>query len=332
MSRDLIHGGALDAIRAAFPQVREPWIDLSTGINPWPYPDIAVSHAALAHLPTRSAIEACRAAMASAWGAPREAILLAPGSELLIRLLPDIIHPLRVAILSPTYGDHAAVWKRAGAEIIETADPLGVAHSVDAVVVTHPNNPDGQLFDLDVLEAARRDLAARGGWLIVDEAYADLYPKQSLAPRGGADGLIILRSFGKFFGLAGLRLGALLAPASVLTAMSERLGVWPVSGAALEIGARAYADTAWRTTTRATLCDAAARLDGILKAGGLMPIGGTTLFRFVAVDDAYGTFEQLAHAGIYVRRFSWSTEHLRIGLPATSEAEARLKAALSRLG
>ena len=329
MNRDLVHGGALDIMRATFPDAPEPWIDLSTGINPWPYPDTTVSVASLAHLPTRSKQEACRAAMAAAIGAPREALMLSPGSELLIRLLPDVIHPRRVAILSPTYGDHAAVWRRAGADLVETNDPLALASSVDAIVLTHPNNPDGRLFDVEALDTARRELAARGGWLIVDEAYADLVPDKSLAPHGGSEGLIILCSFGKFFGLAGVRLGAILAPESVRQALAERLGVWPVSGAALEIGARAYADTAWQTRARAKLFDAADRLNTILKAGNLNPVGGTSLFRFVEIARAHSVFEQFARAGVYVRRFEWSGSHLRIGLPATREAEARLNAALS---
>lgn len=329
MNRDLVHGGALDAMRAAFPNAPEPWIDLSTGINPWSYPDTAISSDALTHLPTRSAYEACKRAMASAIGAPLQSLLLAPGSELLIRLLPAVIPPKRVAILSPTYGDHLSVWKQAGVDIVETTDPLSLAKSVDAVVVTHPNNPDGHVFDVEALETARQALASRGGWLIVDEAYADLVPEQSFASRGGAEGLIILRSFGKFFGLAGIRLGALLAPTNIQNAMAERLGVWPVSGPALEVGARAYADTAWQTRTRTNLSDATGRLDAILTKNGLCVVGGTSLYRFIKVVDAHEAFEQLARAGIYVRRFDWSRDHLRIGLPATIEGEVRLNAALS---
>ncbi|MEM1139589.1 MAG: threonine-phosphate decarboxylase CobD [Pseudomonadota bacterium] len=329
MSRDLVHGGALDAMREAFPHAPEPWIDLSTGINPWPYPSTVVTPEDLARLPTRSAFDACREAMAAAIGAPAQSLVLAPGSELIIRLLPDVIRPRRIAILTPTYGDHAAAWERAGAEILKTEDPLPLAPSVDAIVLTHPNNPDGRLFDRCALETARRALKARGGWLIVDEAFADLAPERSLAPQGGADGLIVLRSFGKFFGLAGLRLGALIAPAPVRDAMADRLGAWPVSGTALAVGTRAYADTAWQIRTRTALGDAAARLNAILKAGGMRPVGGTSLFRFVETDDAYTAFNRLAGAGIYGRRFAWSQTHLRVGLPADAEAEARLRAALS---
>lgn len=329
MTGDLIHGGAIDQMRMAYPNAPEPWIDLSTGINPWPYPRTDLSPASLAHLPTTAMYEACREAMASALGVAPGMLLLSPGSELLIRLLPDIIHPRRIAILSPTYGDHAMAWERVGAEIIHTPDPLSCSDRVDAIVLCHPNNPDGRLFDLDSLEATRQKLAARGGWLIIDEAYADLVPSQSLAPEGGADGLIILRSFGKFFGLAGVRLGAMLAPAPIRKAMSKRLGVWPVSGSALEIGARAYADTDWQVRTRERLHAAARELDVALKAAGLSLTGGTDLFRLVETEDAHAVFHRLATAGVYVRRFEGSSTHLRIGLPATSKAQTRLLNALT---
>lgn len=329
MTGDLIHGGAIDQMRTAFPNAPEPWIDLSTGINPWPYPHIDLSPASLADLPTKAMYDACREAMGSALGAAPETLLLSPGSELLIRLLPDIIRPRRIAVLSPTYGDHVAAWKTAGAEVIQTQDPLSYSGRVDAIVLCHPNNPDGRLFDLGALETARQTLAARGGWLIIDEAYADLIPSLSFAPKGGADGLIILRSFGKFFGLAGVRLGAMLAPNTVRKAMAERLGIWPVSGAALEIGARGYADTDWQTQTRKRLSVTARELDVALKAAGLNLVGGTDLFRLVETNDAHAVFRYLANAGLYVRRFNWSETHLRIGLPATPAAPTRLLNALS---
>ncbi|MEM9572546.1 MAG: threonine-phosphate decarboxylase CobD [Pseudomonadota bacterium] len=331
MTKDLLHGGALDVVRAAFPDAPEPWIDLSTGINPWPYPDSHVSPEVLAHLPTQADQAACRAAMAAAIGASPHSILLAPGSELLIRLLPDCLPARRVAILSPTYGDHADAWARSGTDIVRSEHPLEAAAEVDAVVVTHPNNPDGRRFDLEALEQARRTLTARGGYLIIDEAYADLHPEQSLASHAGADGLIILRSFGKFFGLAGVRLGATLAPANVRERLAARLGVWPVSGAALEIGTRAYADTAWQTETRHRLAAAAARLDAVFSRAGLPPCGGTDLFRYIEVADAHEAFAHFARLGIYVRRFEWSKRHLRIGLPATQVAETRLAEALNLL-
>jgi len=326
---DLAHGGALDHMRAAFPDAPEPWADLSTGINPWPYPTDGSAVSSVCALPTRTAFDACRRAMAAAFGAPPASVTPGPGSELLIRLLPTAIAPRRVAVLSPSYGDHALVWRAAGCEVIEAADPVSRAAEVDAVVVCNPNNPDGRIFSRRSLEAARETLAARGGWLIVDEAYADLDPSLSLAPQGGAEGLIVLRSFGKFYGLAGLRLGAMLAPEDVRIRMAARLGTWPVSGPALEIGARAYADAAWASATRARLAEARSRLDALLENHDLSIIGGTDLFRYVETDGAQALWTRLARAGVYLRRFSWSARHLRIGLPRDGGTETRLARALT---
>ena len=329
MNEDFLHGGALDRMRAAFPDAPAPWIDLSTGINPWSYPFTDVPPDAHRHLPAQSDWYACRAAMAAAFGAPSDSLILSPGSELLIRLLPTIISPRRVAIQSPTYGDHSRVWRSAGCEVVEAEDPLAEAGRADAVIVCNPNNPDGRTFTPDELEQTRRQLAAHNGWLIVDEAYADLDPAHSLAPDGGRDNLIVLRSFGKFFGLAGIRLGALIGPGHVLSLMSERLGVWPVSGPALAIGRQAYDDHAWQAETRDRLKAARIRLDALLAGAGLNIAGGCDLFRLVRTPDATTLWQTLAERGLYVRRFDWSDCLLRIGLPQGSEAEHRLAAALN---
>ncbi|MEL6415468.1 MAG: threonine-phosphate decarboxylase CobD [Pseudomonadota bacterium] len=328
MTGDLQHGGAIDQMRLAFPNAPEPWVDLSTGINPWPYPNTQLTPRSLEHLPTKEMYLACRDALADSICAKPEAILLSPGSELIIRLLPDVLQARRIAILSPTYSDHASSWEAAGSEIKHARAPLDYLDWADVIVLCHPNNPDGRLFDLGALEHARRILAARGGWLIVDEAYADLVPDLSLANKGGEEGLIILRSFGKFYGLAGIRLGAVLAPLPILKVIARRLGAWPVSGAALEIGARAYADTDWQNETRRALSHAARQLDAALGSVGLSSITGTDLFRLVEMEDAHSVFYRLANAGVYVRRFDWSETHLRIGLPATSLVQERLLNAL----
>lgn len=329
MSGNFRHGGALDQMQETFPDAPRPWVDLSTGINPWPYPVTGVPPGALHHLPTGADRDACREAMAAAFGADPESLLLAPGSELLIRLLPTIVRYSHVIVLSPTYGDHADVWRNAGSKVTETADPLANAGQADAIVVCNPNNPDGRRFTAAELEHSRAKQAERGGWLIVDEAYADLTPAHSLAPAGGRENLIILRSFGKFFGLAGIRLGALIGPEPVRRRMSERLGAWPVSGQALAIGARAYRDLGWQAETRIRLGAARERLDRILTAAGLPVAGGCDLFRLVQVPDSKRLWQQLAERGIYVRHFDWSGTLLRIGLPPDAEAEQRLAAALT---
>ncbi|MYF69210.1 MAG: threonine-phosphate decarboxylase [Proteobacteria bacterium] len=324
-----VHGGALDAMHRLFPDAPQPWLDLSTGINPWPWPARESHFESLHRLPTREDYARCTEAMATAFGSPEHAILAAPGSELLIRLLPTVIAPRRVAILAPSYGDHARVWRAAGCEVVETPDPLAQAESADAVVICNPNNPDGRRFKPNEVEAAHRRLGERGGWLVIDEAFADLEPDLSRARQGGADHLLVLRSIGKFYGLAGLRLGALIAPVEVRNRMQARMGVWSVSTPALAIGATAYSDRAWQTATRRRLAEARRRLDELLQERQCRVVGGTDLFRFAEVADARGLWQQLAHRGIYVRRFQWSTRHLRIGLPGNANEAHRLREALS---
>ena len=329
MSEDLRHGGALDRVAVQFPAAPVPWIDLSTGINPWSWPVDRVDPDSLHRLPTHGDMDRCRLSMAQAFAAPASALTLVPGTEVAIRLLPQILAARRVAVLSPSYGDHAETWGAAGAELVTTADPLGHADDVDIVVLCNPNNPDGRCFDTEVLSDARERLARRGGWLIVDEAYADLDPARSLAPLAGSPGLVILRSTGKFFGLAGLRLGAVLGPPALAAALERLLGVWRISGPALAIGTRAYADIDWQQSMRGRLAAARARLDALIEAGGGRVAGGTDLFRYVEVDNAHATWRKLCKHGIYTRRFDWTPSHLRLGLPGSPEAEARLASALS---
>lgn len=329
MSEDLRHGGALDRVAIRFPAAALPWIDLSTGINPWSWPVDRVDPDSLHRLPTHGDMDRCRTEMAEAFAAPAAALTLIPGTEVAIRLLPQILAARRVAVLSPSYGDHAETWSAAGAEVVSTADPPGHADDADIVVLCNPNNPDGRCFDTDVLTDACRRLARRGGWLIVDEAYADLDPARSLAPLAGSPGLVILRSTGKFFGLPGLRLGAVLGPPTLAAGMERLLGVWRISGPALAIGARAYADLEWQQSMRGRLAAARASLDELLEAGGGRIAGGTDLFRYVEMKDAHAIWHKLCEHGIYTRRFDWTRSHLRIGLPESSEAKARLANALS---
>jgi len=330
MSSDLLHGGALDLMQQRFAGAPTPWIDLSTGINPWPYPDIQASSEAYAHLPTKTLYKTCQNAMAQVIGTQRENIALAPGSELLIRLLPTILSAETIAIQSPTYSDHARVWRTAGRTVIETAEPLSLADQVDAIVICQPNNPDGRIFSQEAINDAMAQLRRKTGWLIVDEAYADLSPGLSLVPHVNRGNLIVLRSFGKFFGLAGLRLGGLIAPPFVISKMRQRLGEWPVSGAALEIGARAYADLAWQDQTRKKLNRARLALDDTLDQAGFKNISGTDLFRYIeAPGKAHALWAHLAQSGIYTRRFDWTQDYLRLGLPRDQNSVARLQVALS---
>jgi cobalamin biosynthetic protein CobC len=323
------HGGDLADARALFPDAPTPWIDLSTGINPRPYPLPPVPPEAWTRLPGKAEEAALRRAAAAAYGAPGpDRVVPAPGTQALISLLPRLRPPGRVAVLSPTYGEHAAAWRAAGHEVAETvrADDLADA---DVAVVTRPNNPDGRLMPRADALALAAALAARGGWLVADEAFADvLDPRRSLCPDADAPGLVVLRSFGKFFGLAGVRLGFAVCAPALAADVARALGPWATSGPAVAVGTAALSDGAWIADERLRLAHEAARLDALLAAAGLPVVGGTSLFRLVEHPDARGRADRLGRAGIYVRRFPARPDRLRFGLPGHARAWRRLADAL----
>ena len=317
------HGGDLGAARAAFPDAPAPWIDLSTGINPRPYPLPAIASTAWTALPDAGATRALEAVAAQAYGARPAAVVAAPGTEALIQWLPRLFPARRVGVFGVTYGDHARAWAAAGAAV-ETAETIDALAGFDVAVVVNPNNPDGRL----VAPADLAALAERVGLLVVDEAFADVVPPAwSLAPDPPPNA-VVLRSFGKCYGLAGLRLGFAVTVPERAAALRAALGPWAVSGPAVAVGCAALADDAWAEAARARLVHDAARLDGLLSARGAAILGGTALFRLVAVDDSADWFERLARAGILTRPFADHPTWLRFGLPGSEAAWRRLEQAL----
>lgn len=324
------HGGDLDWAERRFGRPADGWIDLSTGINPWPYPIPSVPREAWTRLPTAPALHHLLAMAAARYDAPSpETVIASPGTQPLIRLLPRLWPARGVAIVGPTYGEHRASWRDAGHTVIEFGDPETAAGHADIVVLTNPNNPDGRRFDPRILNAIAGRLAARGGLLIVDEAFGDLTPELSLAPSASEPGRLILRSFGKFYGLAGLRLGFAITNSDLAGQIRNAIGAWPVSGPAMAIGALALADREWSDRCRTRLAGAGDALRIRLQEAGFEIAGGTDLFVLAARSDAGAAFEQLGHAGIFVRHFPDRPDHLRFGLPADPKAESRLTDALT---
>ena len=325
----VLHGGDLAAACERFGGVTTDWLDLSTGISPHPYPFTAPPATAWTRLPYGAVDRRLRAAAAQCYSAPGpQHVAAAPGSQALIQLLPRLRPPSAVAVVGPTYGEHAACWRAAGHTVTVVPDLFSVGGGCDAVVLGRPNNPDGRIDDrAAVLDLAAR-LAATGGWLVVDEAFADLDPALGLGPEAGRGGLICLRSFGKFFGLAGLRLGFALAAPALGQQIRDALGPWAVAGPAAEIGAAGLADQKWIEAARVRLTDSAARLDGVLTHAGLKIIGGTALFRLVRTDDATALHLRLAEQRILTRPFAEDHTLIRFGLAGADADFARLAAAL----
>ena len=320
------HGGALAEAERRFGHPRAAWLDLSTGINPNPWP---ADHLAIGQhrLPDPEDLQALETAAARHFGCAPDRLCALPGSEAGLRLVGEILEGPAFH-RSPGYGTHGEML--AGIRPLATND---LDQADDAtLLLANPGNPDGRLFPRETLLAL---LARRGshGWLLVDEAFADCHPEASLAPFVADDRrLLSFRSFGKFFGLAGVRLGFVLGPAPFIARLRARLGSWPLSAAAIAIGHAAYRDQAWIAATRKRLAEQAARLDALLANAGLAAAGASPLFRLVRCPDAGRLFAHLAQRAILTRPFADDGAHLRFGLPADAAAMARLAAALAEHG
>jgi cobalamin biosynthetic protein CobC len=320
----LDHGGNLDVAMHRFGGRVEDWIDLSTGINrrPYPVPELGLRH--WTALPSRADIEALLEAARQAYAATVPVLAVA-GAQAAIQLLPRLARSGRARILGPTYNEYAAIFRAADWVAEEVAD-LDALAGADLAVIVNPNNPDGRQHDPAKLLA----LLPRVGRLVVDESFADAVPGLSLASQAGRSGLLILRSFGKFYGLAGLRLGFVLAGEADVAALATMAGPWPVSGAAIAIGRRALIDCDWATTTTARLVQESLRLDALVQARGFGLVGGTPLFRLYETADAGAVQAQLGRALIWSRTFPGAPGWLRLGLPGDETEWTRLAAALSR--
>ncbi|MFI0848172.1 threonine-phosphate decarboxylase CobD [Mesorhizobium sp. IMUNJ 23232] len=323
------HGGSLGRARALFPQAPQPFIDLSTGINPHSYPLFDLPATAFARLPEPGRARDLREVAAQAYGAPAAPnVVAAPGTQILLPRVMALVSPGRAKVLGPTYAEHARTAALAGHTVEEVSDFKDLANA-DVAVVVNPNNPDGRITTRAALLDLADGLGRRGGLLVVDEAFMDVGPmRESLAGDVARPGLIVLKSFGKFFGLAGVRLGFAAAEHGLAARLEAELGPWAVSGPALEIGIRALADEAWQEEMRSRLAGESERLDKLLEMFGLWVAGGTSLYRFFETPTASELFEVLGRNGILLRNFSWSKSALRCGLPADEASWSRLEQAL----
>jgi cobalamin biosynthetic protein CobC len=325
------HGGDLTAALAQYGGAPQDWQDLSTGINPWPWPVPAhLPQEVWTRLPSRADEDVLRAAARDAYGVPDGIdVVAAPGTQALIQWLPQLAASGAVAIVGPTYNEHAIAWRNAGRDVIAIADIGDVPAEASHVVVVNPNNPDGRIADAAVLAEVAARMRARNGWLVIDEAFADVDPAISAVALCKDLPVITLRSFGKFYGLAGLRLGFAIAHPAIAQRIAEALGPWACSGPALHIGAAALRDRVWADGTRVLLQQQAARLDKVLVETGLNIVGGTSLFRLAQHVDAAGLHDKLARRHIWCRSFDFADDLLRFGLPDAAGL-GRLATALAK--
>lgn len=315
------HGGGLDSAVSRYGGKREEWIDLSTGLNPRAYPVPEIPAAAFNDLPDRRAADRLEAAARAFWMVPDDAaVLAAPGASSLIVNIPRLKRSGRVRIVERTYNEHEAAFREAGWQVIRTA-PEGGSRA-DARVVVHPNNPTGTMWSGED-EVPGRPL------MVIDESFCDVILGNSrVRDWATKPGVVILKSMGKFWGLAGLRLGFAIGDPNLIAQLKQMLGPWPVSGVAQHVGAVALEDMAWANEARQIMHVDVARMDALVEARGAELIGGTALFRLYRVDDAVRWQEKLAKGKVWSRVFPYAPDWLRLGLPPQGrwdQLEAALK-------
>ncbi|MDD2055861.1 threonine-phosphate decarboxylase CobD [Pseudomonas sp. GD03860] len=322
----LEHGGRLQRAIQHYGIAREDWLDLSSGIAPWAFAIPEIALCAWARLPeTDDGLEQAAAAYYGA--AP---VLPVAGSQAAIQALPQLRAPGTVGVLSPCYAEHAEGWRRAGHRLLE----LQEAHieealdTLDVLVVVNPNNPTGRRLPAEQLLAWHARLARRGGWLLVDEAFMDNTPQHSIGAHAGRPGLIVLRSFGKFFGLAGVRLGFVLAEQPLLLRLADLLGPWTVSGPTRILGQTCLLDSAAHQQQITRCAEASQRLARVMSAAGFAPTGGCDLFQYRVTEQAARLHEFMARRGILLRLFA-APASLRFGLPASDADFQRLAQAFN---
>jgi len=314
------HGGNLREAAQRFQIPLANWIDLSTGINPNGWQPPAIPAHVWQRLPEENdgLLEAAQAYYGT------KHLLAIAGSQAAIQSLPYCRPHSRVGIVSPAYAEYDYCWRKAGHEVIaigrnEVAQHIDI---LDVLVVINPNNPDTYLHSCETLLAWQQQLAQRGGWLIVDEAFMDSTPEQSLL-RFNLDNLpnlIVLRSLGKFFGLAGLRLGFLVAQPAILKQVEQLQGTWPISHPSRWLGKKALLDTQWQVSTRKQLIEQSQQLQQQLQQGLSYAIPCTHLFCYLSIQnqDAKHLHYRLAQQGIWLRYFS-QPQAVRIGLPKNQQ-------------
>jgi cobalamin biosynthetic protein CobC len=325
----LEHGGRLRGAVAKYSIDEADWLDLSSGIAPWPWPIPEIPLAAWARLPETD--DGLERAACDYYGAPR--VLPVPGSQAAIQALPRMRHAGKVGVLSPCYAEHAEAWRSTGflvREVLEHEVERFI-DSLDVLVVVNPNNPTGLSLTPERLLQWHARLAERGGWLVVDEAFMDNTPERSLAAKSDRVGLIVLRSFGKFFGLAGARLGFVLAEPRFLSLMAKQIGPWAVNGPTRILGQVCLDDVEGHRLQRQRTEQASARLVTLLTRHGWAPQGGCALFQWLMTPHAHALYEFCAQRGILLRLFINGGPHnssLRFGLPRDEADWQRLDAAL----
>ncbi|WP_427901860.1 threonine-phosphate decarboxylase CobD [Marinobacter panjinensis] len=326
------HGGRLRAAARKWKIPLEQWLDLSTGINPQGWSVPAIPEEVWRRLPEPD--DGLEQRIRQWVGAPdSSAGIPVAGSQAAILALPCLRSPCQVGVPSPGYQEHGHCWASAGHRVTEIGSKQVASNDerwldeLDVLVWINPNNPTGQAIEPQRLLNWHDRLQRRGGWLIVDEAFMDATPELSVGFATGRPGLLVMRSLGKFFGLAGLRAGAVVGDPDIVGLLAATLGPWSISGPARFVMGKALADHQWQAATAERLHSESGRLSECLAYHGLEHSTGTALFRYVRHRRAAEIASALAGEGILVREFE-NPAALRFGLPGSERDWARFDRAM----
>ena len=321
------HGGNLDFAASIYGGPVTDWLDLSTGINRIPYDNLLVSKNNFCVLPDRTLFKSLIDAASNTYAVPSKASLLPiNGVQMAIQAIPHIETCGTAKILGPTYNEYSATLRNFGWKVVCVKN-LKDLSGADLAIVVNPNNPDGRICTQKEILRVLPNV----GKIIIDESYCDPTPELSMMPHAGEKGLIIFKSVGKFFGLAGIRLGFIISQKSETEVFSNIIGPWSVSGPTLEVGTRALVDTTWIEQTRKRLSYDAKRLSNLIAESNLQSAGATKLFHLIKLDNAADAQKKFAEEMIWTRIFSYSKSWLRIGLPGSEDEWSRLRACLKKL-
>lgn len=325
------HGGQLAKASRRYRIPVADWLDLSTGIAPWTWPVPPLPETVWSRLPESG--DGLLEAAGAYYGCAPELLTAVPGSQFAIRQLPQALAPASVLVPEVGYTEHARCWREAGHRPVWYRDLDALREMVaqaDHAVVINPDNPSGRVCDPGWLSALRGEMR-QDGLLIIDEAFMDV-GDHSVVPQLPLPGILALRSLGKFFGLAGLRLGFVAGDVPALATVQQQLQPWGVSHPARWVGCGALTDVDWQAEQAARIATGLERLTALLQrvfAGNRIRSAG--LFATVFFDDqtsAPAIHDALAQQGV-LARLGDNRRWLRFGLPA--EDEPRLTAALDNM-
>ncbi|MCW8329132.1 aminotransferase class I/II-fold pyridoxal phosphate-dependent enzyme [Photobacterium sp. SDRW27] len=334
------HGGNLLAMAGKYGSDPAEWIDLSTGVSPFTYPVGDIPLAAWNQLPQEN--DGLEQAAANYYNASVEPVVVA-GSQAAIKALPEVMTEKlgrtgTVALPSVGYKEHQHAWgnyrKDGCCWQIEFYDGLPSKEQVatcDVVLVINPNNPTGKLSRKEELTDLYVDLAKRKATLIIDEAFIDCTPNESmLSPNKDMGNLVVLRSVGKFFGLAGARVGFVFAEQAIKDSLSNLIGPWTVTGPSRSVVKQALSDSAWQSSARVLIHNNSIRLSRLIAERLTARTSGTDLFITAFLYDATFCYDFLCREKVLTRLCD-EKNALRFGLPADEKQWQHLAVALEKL-